>query len=142
MTTLRNLFDINYELIVFGYGLVFFVLGLAITLQSRRRSRLHLARSLGWLAIFGILHGLHEWGLVFIPIQATYMNHAGVTMLQVFQVILLGLSFGTLFQFGADLVRDKWPQLRWLPLISCGRMKVKTKMILQPGTRLQPGKCR
>ena len=120
MTTLRNLFDINYELIIFGYGLVFFVLGLAITLQSRQRSRLHLARSLGWLAIFGITHGLHEWGLIFIPIQATYMNHAGVTMLQVFQVILLGFSFGALFQFGADLVQDKWPRLRLLPFVLTG----------------------
>ena len=44
------------------------MLGLAIALQSRRYSRLDLARSLSWLAAFGFTHGLHEWGDLFIPL--------------------------------------------------------------------------
>jgi hypothetical protein len=48
---------------------------------------LALARSLGWLSVFGISHGLHEWGLLFVPLQATYMNHAGVSLLQLFQTL-------------------------------------------------------
>ena len=43
---LRELFAVNQPLVFFVYGLVFFVLGLAITLQSRRHSRLILARRL------------------------------------------------------------------------------------------------
>jgi uncharacterized membrane protein YeiB len=49
-------------LVIFVYGLTFFIMGLAIFLQSRRHSRLRLARDLHWLAAFGILHGVHEWG--------------------------------------------------------------------------------
>ncbi|MFN2193620.1 MAG: sensor histidine kinase [Candidatus Promineifilaceae bacterium] len=117
MSELRSLLDINYELIIFAYGLVFFVLGLAIALQPRQRSRLSLAQSLGWLSIFGIIHGLHEWGYLFIPIQATYMNHAGAALPQVFQTLLLGISFFALFQFGVDLYRDRWPRLWYLPTL-------------------------
>ncbi|MBK8903179.1 MAG: sensor histidine kinase [Anaerolineaceae bacterium] len=107
-------------MVLFLYGLVFFILGLAISLQSRRHSRLALARSLGWLAVFGVTHGLHAWGQLFVPLQATYMNHAGVSLLQIFQVLLQGLSFAALFQFGADLLRDRWPRLVWLPLVVTG----------------------
>jgi signal transduction histidine kinase len=117
MTELRNIFDINYELIIFAYGLVFFMLGLAIALQSRQRSRLRLAQSLGWLSIFGITHGLHEWGYLFIPIQATYLNHAGTALLQAFQTLLLGISFFALFAFGVDIYRSRWPPLRYLPTL-------------------------
>ncbi len=120
ITEIRSLFNLNNELVLFLYGLVFFVLGLAISLQSRRHSRLALARSLGWLSVFGVTHGLHEWGLLFVPLQATYMNHAGVSLLQLFQTLLLGLSFGALFQFGVDLLRDRWSLLVWLPTAVTG----------------------
>ncbi len=50
----------NHDVIVFIYGQVFFVMGLAIALQSRRYSRLDLSRSLSWLALFGIVHGPPE----------------------------------------------------------------------------------
>jgi signal transduction histidine kinase len=117
MTELHSFLDINYELIIFAYGLVFFVLGLAIALQPRKRSRLSLAQSLGWLSIFGITHGLHEWGYLFIPLQATFMNHAGTALLQIFQTLLLGISFFALFQFGVDLYRNRWPRLWYMPTV-------------------------
>jgi signal transduction histidine kinase len=117
MTGLQSFLDINYELIIFAYGLVFFVLGLAIALQPRKRSRLSLAKSLGWLSIFGILHGLHEWGYLFIPLQASFMNHSGTALLQIFQTLLLGISFYALFQFGVDLYHNRWPPLRYLPTL-------------------------
>ncbi len=117
MISMRNLLDINYELVLFASGLVFFIVGLAISLQSRRHSRLQLARSLRWLSIFGIAYGLHEWGLLFIPIQALYMNHLGISLLQLIQVMLLGIAFFALFAFGADLLQDKWPRLRMSPYL-------------------------
>lgn len=117
MDWLRDFLDRNYEIVIFVYGLTFFVLGLSIALQSRQRSRLHLARSLGWLSLFGITHALYEWGLLFIPLQAAYMNHSGVTLLLIFQVLLLGVSFLALFAFGTDLVRYRWPRLRFIPFL-------------------------
>jgi signal transduction histidine kinase len=113
----RHFFEQNITLFLFVYGQVFFVLGLAIALQSRRHSRLELARSLSWLAAFGIVHGLHEWGAVFIPLQATYVHPVFLALLQILHVILLALSFGFLFQFGVELLRDRWPRLLALPLI-------------------------
>ena len=53
--------------VIFLFMPCFFVMGLAIALQSRQHSRLELARALGWLAAFGFAHGLHEWGAIFIP---------------------------------------------------------------------------
>ncbi len=76
----KEVLALNHIIILFIYGQVFFVLGLAIFLQSRRHSRLKLARDLRWLASFGILHAMHEWGLVFIPIQAEYMPHFVIAM--------------------------------------------------------------
>jgi signal transduction histidine kinase len=107
-------FTENRPLILFLYGQVFFVLGLAIFLQSRRRSRLRFARDLRWLAGFGLLHGLHEWGLVFIPIQTTYLSPGIIEVLAIGQVLLLAVSFICLFIFGSELLRGRWPYLRWL----------------------------
>ena len=78
MDTYRFLFERNREIILFLYGLVFFLLGLIIALQSQRYSRLDLARNLKWLAAFGIAHSLHEWGDLFIPIQATHLSDGAV----------------------------------------------------------------
>jgi signal transduction histidine kinase len=101
---LRNLFSVNRELIFFVYGLMFFVLGLAIALQSRHSSHLELARSLNWLAAFGFLHGFHEWGDFFIPLQAQYLAPGVVQVLQYFHLILLVASFTCLYGFGLALL--------------------------------------
>jgi signal transduction histidine kinase len=105
MDSLRFLFERNREIILFVYGLVFFLLGLMIALQSRRYSRLDLARSLKWLAAFGFTHGLHEWGDLFIPIQATYLSDSAVQFWMIVQLVLLSISFAFLFEFGVTLLR-------------------------------------
>jgi signal transduction histidine kinase len=118
MDSLRNFFILNREIILFLYGLVFFLLGLAIALQSRRYSRLDLARALTWLAAFGILHGLHEWGDLFIPIQSRYLSAAVIQTLHALHQLLLGGSFACLLQFGITLLRPfGWERWRYLPLI-------------------------
>lgn len=114
---LRQFFELNNTLVLFVYGQVFFVMGLAIALQSRHRSRLELARSLGWLAAFGLVHGLHEWGHIFIPIQAVYVDTTMLRLLQVLHILLLALSFGFLSQFGVELLRERWPRLTVVPLV-------------------------
>ncbi len=110
----KEIFDLNHIVILSIYGQVFFVLGLAIFLQSRRHSRLKLARDLRWLALFGILHGLHEWGLVFIPIQTEYLPPVIIAVLLMAQVFLLAASFASLLIFGYVLVDRPAPGLRWL----------------------------
>ena len=50
---LAELFETNRIIVLSVYGQVFFVMGLAVALQSRQRSELPLARPLGWLAASG-----------------------------------------------------------------------------------------
>ena len=101
----NNFFVVNRQVILFVYGLSFFVLGLAIALQSRQHSRLDLARSLPWLAGFGFTHALNEWGDLFIPIQTVYLGASVEAALNTVQSLLLALSFAFLFEFGVMLLR-------------------------------------
>jgi signal transduction histidine kinase len=109
----RNFFTINSELIFFVYGLSFFVLGLAIALSSRHSSRLEFAHSLNWLAAFGFLHGFHEWGQFFIPIQSTYLSPDFIQALNYLNLILLAVSFSCLYGFGLALL-EPLGHLKWL----------------------------
>ena len=120
----REFFILNRTIILFVYGQVFFLLGLAIIWQSRRHSRLDLARTLGWLGIFGLMHGLHEWGDIFIPIQAEYLSQAWIEILLLVQVGLLAFSFACLFQFGVETLRPFYPHLPWIQVIPAGLLLV------------------
>lgn len=112
MEAIREFFAINRPVVLFVYGLTFFVIGLAIFLHTRRHSRLRLARDLYWLAAFGLLHGMHEWGILFIPLQAEYLPAILIELLATAQVLLLALSFLCLLMFGAVTLQPRWPQLR------------------------------
>ena len=117
---IREFFAINRVVILFVYGQVFFVLGLVITLQSWRHSRLPLAYHLKWLAAFGFTHGFHEWGDVFIPVQSQLLGRPFVEFLLVIQAFLLAISFTCLFQFGVESLRplpDRWGWLRYVPSV-------------------------
>jgi signal transduction histidine kinase len=119
MITLAEFFLINRSMIYFIYGLVFFILGFAIILQTRQSSRLDFARSLRWLASFGIAHAFHEWGDLFIPIQAEYLSLEIVRVLYILHLILLAISYVFLFEFGLALLytgkRGRW--FHWLTAI-------------------------
>jgi len=104
MNPLAQFFETNRVIVYSVYGQVFFVMGLAVALQTRSHSRLEMARSLWILAAFGIVHGLHEWGYVFIPIQETYMPSSVIAGLKVARVLMLALSYFFLLQFGLELV--------------------------------------
>ena len=125
MDWLAELFETNRIIVLSVYGQVFFVMGLAVALQSRQRSELPLARALAWLAGFGIVHGLMEWGYLFVPIQAGFLPLPIIEALLVLQLLMKPLSFALLFQFGVELLlsaRDKTRGARvagqpWLRLV-------------------------
>ena len=138
MAWLAELFETNRIIVLSVYGQVFFVMGLAVALQSRQRSKLPLARSLGWLAAFGILHGLMEWGYLFVPIQAGFLPQPVIEALLVLQLLLKPLSFGLLFQFGVELIlsargpepdQKGRPWLRFVPAVAAGLWAVATLTI-------------
>ncbi len=103
MDWLAELFATNRIIVLSVYGQVFFVMGLAIAFQSRQRSELRLARSLAWLAGFGIVHGLMIWGYLFIPIQAGFLPEPVIEGLLVLQLLMKPIGFALLFQFGVEL---------------------------------------
>ncbi|MGH2446006.1 MAG: sensor histidine kinase [Candidatus Limnocylindria bacterium] len=104
MEWLAELFETNRIIVLSVYGQVFFVMGLAIALQGRQRSELPLARSLPWLAGFGIVHGLMAWGYLFVPIQAGFLPQPVVETLLLLQLTMKPISFALLFQFGVELL--------------------------------------
>ncbi len=118
-TFLANFFTANLTLVLFVYGLSFFGMGLAIvtTRVARRYKPLKLDRGMPWLAAFGLFHGLHEWGSMFIPIQATYMPPSVITGLRVLHVLLLAASFACLLQFGLELFKSPRSRLRYVPVV-------------------------
>lgn len=119
MNMLREFFSTNEILVVFGYGLTYFLLGFALALQSRRPSELTMARVLPLLGSFGIAHGVAEWGHVFVPIQATYASADNIILLWAVHGTLLAVSFAFLLQFGLSLVAEGLPRrFQHLPMLA------------------------
>jgi len=116
-----NTFRIDLVLILFFYGLVFFSLGLVVAFFSRRSSRLELARSLKWLAAFGLLHGLNEWSELFLLSYSDQLGRTLTLFLENIQLILLAVSFTCLLLFGISLVYPFMHRkgLYILPVILC-----------------------
>lgn len=91
-------------IIFFFYGLAFFSMGLAILLEVGRATDERLQHALTPLALFGLIHGGHEWlemfqGLELLPLQAH-----GYLLWESFRLIILALSFISLGAFGASLL--------------------------------------
>ena len=106
-------------LVYFIYGLAFFSLGLAVSLEARRASRLPLGRQLPWLGAFGISHGLVEWidmALLLFP------DASWAPAFVALRTILLPFSALMLVIFGIGLIKEagelpQWTQLAPVVLI-------------------------
>jgi signal transduction histidine kinase len=148
MGWLAELFETNRIIVLSVYGQVFFVMGLAIALQSRRRSQLPLARPLGWLAGFGIVHGLMEWGYLFVPIQAGFLPQPVIELLLLLQLAMKPLSFALLFQFGVELLLSAHdpdadlPRIRgqpWLRLVPTAALALWAVATIALSSASDPG---
>jgi signal transduction histidine kinase len=106
--------EINWIILYFVCGQVFFIMGLVTGLQWRRRSHLEIARPLPWLAAFGIAHGLNEWGHIFVPLQALYLPDPVVRLMVIAHLLLLAVSYFFLLQFGVEMVLSLLPRQQWL----------------------------
>lgn len=90
--------------VYFFYGLSFFCMGLAVTLEITHSSNFEFARSLQPLAGFGLVHGSHEWFEMFLliaPTTASLPQYGWITPLR---MTLLATSFIFLIAFGARLI--------------------------------------
>lgn len=137
MVSLTDVLEVNWIILYFVYGQVFFITGLVTGLQWHRRSDLELARSLPWLAAFGVTHGLHEWGYIFIPLQAIYLDQSVVTLMLITRLLLLAVSFFCLFQYGVELVLPLIPRQRWLRAVPTALLLVWALAVLLRGLLAQ-----
>lgn len=120
---LIQFFETNKIILKFIYPLIFFLMGFGILLKNTRHSRFRLAKSLTYLALFGILHGVSDWGGIFIPIQRSYLNASNIFVLQSIKIALTAISFYFFFYFGLDLLvrTQKWSRkITAVPLIMLG----------------------
>jgi len=81
------------------YGLAFFTLGVAILSRDTRLSELGIAKILWLLAVFGIIHGFHEW------LELLEQLHPEIKSAPFFQLrlIVVSTSFLFLLYFGLFL---------------------------------------
>lgn len=100
----------------FLYGLVFFVLGLAIVLQPRRGSVYYLATALSWLAAFALIHAAGDWMTLTISFHQNGILGLQVKEIVAIRVAILTVSFGFLMHFGLSLLLQKspWRSLAWI----------------------------
>ena len=96
--------QLNTVGLYFLYGLSFYTMGIAAALKYRSHSRFRLAYSLNLLAAFGLLHGLSEWGSVFIPVKIPCLDPTWKVV--ALQRILQSVSLFFLFCFGMKLISD------------------------------------
>jgi signal transduction histidine kinase len=92
-------FSIVLLLVYFVYGLAFFSLGMALIVEGSRSPAMAESQILRPLAIFGLLHGTHEWLEAYLMQSEAY----GVTLpawLSWFRLLLLIISFIFLIIFG------------------------------------------
>ncbi|MDT8305173.1 MAG: GAF domain-containing sensor histidine kinase [Anaerolineae bacterium] len=97
----------NMVLVYFLYGLAFFSMGVAVLLESGRASELRLARAMGPLGTFGILHGVHEWLEMFVRLGEVVPDAPTLgqtTLIEALRVALLAMSFLLLIVFGVRLI--------------------------------------
>ena len=92
-------FNIVLLFVFFVYGLAFFSLGMALAVESGRSPAMAEAKVLRPLAVFGLLHGTHEWLEAYLLQSEAY----GVPLpawLSWFRLFLLIVSFVFLLIFG------------------------------------------
>ncbi|HUW51595.1 MAG TPA: hypothetical protein VMV75_11340 [Sulfuricella sp.] len=102
------------DIIFLIYGLSFVVLGLAIFVLPREKSRFNLVGFIWLLAVFGIIHGFLEWMDLWTRVRGENPS------LNAAKPFVLLVSYLFLVEFGRRLVRDSLPATvrssaaRWL----------------------------
>jgi signal transduction histidine kinase len=119
MNPISAFFVRNIIVVFFFYGLAFFSLGLALALASRRESEFRFVQAIVPLALFGFLHGIHEWVEMYQKIAVLSSGYIPATLDEVLRLLLLVASFAMLLGFGFTLLSPAGTSKRhiWLPVL-------------------------
>ena len=99
-------FQVHLILVFFIYGLSFFSMGLAMLLESGRSPLLADANVLRPLAVFGFVHGSHEW-LEMALLLAGWLGMSIPVYYAWIRLLLLTFSFASLIAFGLFVLRPQ-----------------------------------
>jgi signal transduction histidine kinase len=115
MEGLSEFFVQNLSYVYFFYGLAFFAMGLVVFLESGRSTEFRFARALIPLALFGFIHGSHEWFEMFQIFAVQRGTAATGVPVELLRLILLVVSFVCLLAFGARLLpnAEREPAFAW-----------------------------
>ncbi len=105
----RRLMTLELLLVYFCYGLSFFGMGLAVLLETGRSTTAVQARTLSFLAAFGIIHGTHEWLEAYL-LQAHSAAASLPAWLDWLRLGLLISSFGCLLTYASLSLRNISPR--------------------------------
>jgi signal transduction histidine kinase len=108
-------------IIFFVYGLAFFSMGIALSLETMRAPRLAERRVLRPLAVFGLLHGMHEW-IEILLLQGTWLGVPFPEQIIWMRYSLLVLSFIPLIYFGLLMLLDPQRGIVFPSLILAGML--------------------
>jgi hypothetical protein len=101
---MAHFFTDNLIGVFFFYGLAFFSMGLAVILEVSHSSDLDFAKSLKYLAGFGLVHGSHEWFEMGLIIRTSLTGEEEPEWVFYLRLLLLAISFLLLVAFGARLI--------------------------------------
>jgi len=92
--------SLSIVLIFFPYGLAFFSMGIILTFERGRSIDPHLQHALRPLAVFGLIHGVHEWLEMFQKLELIPFLELNNHLWSAFRISLLTFSFLSLTAFG------------------------------------------
>jgi len=93
-----------FALIFFLYGLAFFSMGLVVTLEGNRAADARLRHALRPLAVFGIVHGIHEWLEMFERMGHLSEMFSEPLAWKTVRLAIMAFSFLSLSAFGGSLL--------------------------------------
>ncbi len=114
--TWAEFFTIRFPHVYFVYGLAFFVLGFAVTLEIGRGGPARFSRAMWLLAFFGLSHASHEWVEMFAIIGQEMYGFRPEMGFKILRLSLLIISFALLMVFGIQLLRP-FKRSSWLNLL-------------------------
>lgn len=93
------------EIILFVYGLSFFILGVLVLFVRTKESEIFFARKIWLLGIFAILHAFVEWIFLYMYLYPEYEP-----LLSPIKFVFLLLSYLFLFEFSRFIVRESFKE--------------------------------
>lgn len=105
------------SLVFFLYGLAFFCMGLAVTIELAHASDPRLRHAFRPLAVFGFLHGAHEWLEMWEILGILPGQYTVPILWGSIDLILLTFSFLSLGAFGVYLIAKSQQAQRYSMLV-------------------------